>query len=205
MSETIAVVIPTISGREHLLERALASVAAQHRQPDQIVVEPDPDRTGAAATRNRALARVETSLIAFLDDDDAFLRNHLGALERMLGDYDLIYPTPRMVGGDNPAAVTVGGVWRRPWGVPFKAEQAKHLREKGSFIPITHMVKAEAVRRAGGFPEGRTLPDGRYSGEDELYLVALLDAGARFTHLNVVTWTWHVHAGNTAGLPSRTA
>lgn len=201
MAETIAVVVPTIPGREALLERALASVARQHRQPDQVVVEPDPDRTGAAATRNRALARVECDLIAWLDDDDSLLRNHLGALERMIGDHDLIYPTPRMVGGDNPAAVTVGGVWMRPWGVHFGREQELHLRTKGSFIPITHVVRTEVVRRAGGFPEGVTLPDGRYSGEDEQYLIALLDAGARFTHLNVVTWLWHVHSANTAGKP----
>jgi glycosyltransferase involved in cell wall biosynthesis len=204
MAETIAVVIPTIKGRERLLDRALSSVARQHRQPDQIVVEPDPDRTGAAATRNRALDRVECDLVAFLDDDDSLLRNHLGALEFALGDFDLAYPTPRMVGGPDPTAVTVRGVWRKPWGVPFRAEQEHHLRTRGSFIPMTHLARVETVRRAGGFPEGVTLPDGRYSGEDERYLVAMLDVGARFIHLNVVTWRWHVWGGNTAGLPSPT-
>lgn len=199
MSETIAVVIPTIPSRERLLERALASVARQHREPDQVVVEPDPDRTGAAATRNRALARVETSLVAFLDDDDELLRNHLGALEHQLGDFDLAYPTPRMVGGPDPTAVTVGGRWVRPWGVRFGEEQKRHLRERGSFIPMTFLCKVETLRRAGGFPEGVTLPDGRYRGEDEGALIAMLDAGARFTHLNVVTWLWHVHSANTAG------
>jgi glycosyltransferase involved in cell wall biosynthesis len=196
---SIAVVIPTIPGREQLLERALVSVRRQFRQPDQVVVEYDEARTGAAAARNRALASVETDLIAWLDDDDELCRNHLGALAHAIAGFDLAYSTPVMVGGTDPTAVTLRGVWRKPWGVPFGLEQEKHLRELGSFIPITHMVRTAAVRRVGGFPDGRTLDDGRYQGEDERYLIALLDAGARFTHINVPTWKWHVHDGHTAG------
>jgi glycosyltransferase involved in cell wall biosynthesis len=196
---SIAVVIPTIPGRHELFEEALSSVEAQHRQPDQIVIEVDVERTGAAATRNRALERVEADLVAWLDDDDQLLPNHLGALERVIGDTDLVYSTPRMVGGPDPTAVTVNGRWVKPWGVPFGREQERHLRELGSFIPITHLVRTEVVRRAGGFPEGGTLPDGRYQGEDERYLIALLDTGARFHHLNIVTWLWRVHSGHTAG------
>lgn len=199
---SVAVVVPTIPGREQLLAEAVDSVLAQHRHADQLVIEPDPERTGAAATRNRALARVETDLVAWLDDDDLMLPNHIGALAHVLEhepDVDLVYPSPRMVGGADPTWVSVGGRWVRPWGVAFGREQERHLREQGSFIPVTHMVRAEAVRRAGGFPEGGTLPDGRYQGEDERYLIALLDAGARFTHLNIVTWTWRVWNGHTAG------
>lgn len=199
---SVAVAIATIPGREQLLARAVDSVLAQRRAVDQLVVEADPDRTGAAATRNRALARVETDLVAWLDDDDLLLPLHVGALAYVLErepGVDLVYPTPRMVGGADPTAVTERGVWRRPWGVPFGKEQERHLRERGSFIPITHVVRAEAVRRAGGFPEGGTLPDGRYQGEDERYLIALLDTGAKFRHLNVVTWLWRVHDAHTAG------
>jgi hypothetical protein len=199
---TVAVVIPTIPGREALLRRALASVERQFRAPDQVVVEHDGERTGAAATRNRALAKVKCSVTAFLDDDDEFRRNHLSALMHVLDrepDVDLVYPRPVMVGGSDPTAVTVGGRWTRPWGVRFGEEQARHLREKGSFIPITFACRTEVLRRAGGFPEGYTLPDGRYRGEDEAALIAMLDAGARFRHLDVPTWKWHCHQGHTAG------
>lgn len=197
---TIAVVVPTIPGREVLLAEALVSVTAQHRRPDEVIVEPDPDRTGAAATRNRALARVTSDLVAWVDDDDRVLRHHLGALERALGDADLVYSTPRMMSGQDPTATSVGGRWVKPWGVPFGPEQEWHLRAHGSFIPITHMVRTDLVRQAGGFPAGRTLPDGRYQGEDERYLLALLDAGARFRHVDVVTWLWRGHPGtSTAG------
>lgn len=199
---SIAVVIPTIPGRGRQLAAALASVRAQRRQPDQVVVELDADRTGAAATRNRALARVETDLVAWLDDDDLLLRQHVGALARVLEcdpDVDLVYPRPRMMGGADPTAVCVRGAWSKPWGLRWGPSLEWHLRNRGSFIPITHMCRTEMVRRAGGFPEGRTLPDGRYSGEDEQYLIALLDAEARFRHLDVVTWQWRVWGGHTAG------
>lgn len=196
---SVAVVVPTIPGRERQLAAALASVKAQHRQPDQVIVELDTERTGAAATRNRALARVETDLIAWLDDDDLLLRNHLGALERAIEGVDLVYPRPRILGGADPTAVCVRGVWSKPWGVRWGLPLEWHLRNRGSFIPVTHMVRTDVVRRAGGFPEGVTLPDGRYSGEDERYLIALLDAGARFRHLDAETWVWRVWSGHTAG------
>lgn len=199
---TVAVVVPTIPGRERLLRRALASVDRQFRKPDQVIVELDEARTGAAATRNRALAKVKCEITAFLDDDDEFRRNHLSALMHVLErepDVDLVYPRPVMVGGTDPTAVTVRGVWTKPWGVRFGEEQARHLRTRGSFIPITFAVRTDVILRAGGFPEGCTLPDGRYRGEDEAALIAMLYAGARFRHLDVPTWLWHVHTEHTAG------
>jgi glycosyltransferase involved in cell wall biosynthesis len=204
---SVSVCIPTIPGREGLLmDRALASVDAQRRRPDRILVEKDLERTGAAATRNRLLERVTTDVIAWLDDDDELLPNHLMACMRILerdSSVDLVYPRPRMVGGTDPTAVTYQGTWRLPWGIRFGPEQEAHLREHGSFIPMTHLVRTATVRQAGGFPYGRTLPTGRYQGEDERYLIALLDAGARFEHLDAKTWRWHVHRDNTAGRGTR--
>ena len=199
---SVAVAIATIPGREPLLARAVDSVLAQRRAVDQLVVEADPGRTGAAATRNRALARVETELVAWLDDDDELLPLHVGALAYVLErepGVDLVYPTPRMLGGADPTAVCVRGAWSKPWGLNWSPSLEWHLRHRGSFIPITHMVRTEVLRRAGGFPDGVTLPDGRYRGEDEAMLISLLDAGARFRHLNVVTWLWRVHGAHTAG------
>lgn len=205
MPDTVAVCIPTIPGREAMLERALRSVKQQRRQPDEVLVELDSDRTGAAATRNRLIERCQSDWIAWLDDDDQLLPNHLRVLmgEAQHGDADLIYPTPRMVGGRDPTATSVNGKWRLPWAVPFGPEQERHLRTHGSFIPITHLVRTELVRSVGGFPDGYRLPTGRYRGEDEAYLLALLDAGARFLHVNEQTWLWHVHDAHTAGLAGR--
>jgi glycosyltransferase involved in cell wall biosynthesis len=204
---TVAVVIPTIPGREESLERALESVRAQRRRPDQVVVERDSLRTGADQARNRALERVTTDVVAWLDDDDELKPNHLMACMRVMEQSreapDLVYPAPQMRGGQDRTAVSVQGQWVSPWGVRFGPEQAAHLRRFGSFIPITHVVRTELVRSIGGFRPGQEVTtEGvgrRYRGEDEDYLVRLLDAGARFEHLDARTWVWNLHGGSTAG------
>lgn len=200
---TVAVCIPTIDGRERMLANAMRTVRIQRRKPDQILIERDRERTGAAATRNRLLARVETDVIAWLDDDDLLEPNHLIANLRVLKErpeVTLVYPRPRMVGGKDPTAVTYQGRFPTPpWGLRWCPEFDKHLRMRGSFIPMTHLVRTQAVRDAGGFPPGEVLPDGRYRGEDEAYLIRLLDHGAVFEHLDAKTWKWVVHTRQTAG------
>lgn len=204
---TVAVVIPTIPGREAMLERALASVRAQRRRPDQVVVERDSLRTGADQARNRALERVTADVVAWLDDDDELKPNHLMACMRVMEQSperpDLVYPSPVVRGGEDPTAVSVQGQWVLPWGVRFGPEQEAHLRRFGSFIPMTHVVRTERVRSIGGFRPGQeVMTEGvgrRYRGEDEDYLVRLLDDGATFEHLPARTWHWNVHGGNTAG------
>ncbi|MER7487954.1 glycosyltransferase [Streptomyces sp. NPDC126497] len=204
---TVAVVVPTIPGREAMMERALASVRAQRRRPDQVVVERDSLRTGADQARNRALERVTTDVVAWLDDDDELKPNHLMACMRVMEQSrerpDLVYPAPVVRGGTDPTAVSVQGQWRLPWGVRFGPEQEAHLRRFGSFIPMTHLVRTEQVRAIGGFRPGQeVMTEGvgrRYRGEDEDYLVRLLDHGATFEHINARTWIWNVHGSHTAG------
>jgi GT2 family glycosyltransferase len=202
---TVAVCIPTVPGREDLLMRAELSVMKQDRQPDQFLVEIDKDLTGAAATRNRLLDRVQTDVIAWLDDDDWLKINHLKACMRVIENspgVDLVYPRPHMVNGRDPTAVTYQGRFPVfPWGLRFTPEMAAHIMQVGSFIPITHLVRTEAVRKIGGFPEGRTLDTGRYQGEDERYLIELLKAGASFEHLDESTWHWVTNPNSTAGKP----
>jgi hypothetical protein len=153
---TVAVCIPTIPGRESELMSACLSVMSQTRQPDQFLVELDENRTGAAETRNRLLARVTSDVIAWLDDDDRFGEHHLSACMRVLEldhSISLVYPRPIMVGGEDPTATTRQGIFPvSPWGLRFGPEQAQHIRRTGSFIPMTHLVRTDAVRRAGGFP-----------------------------------------------------
>lgn len=215
---TVAVVIPTIPGREHLLDRARTSVLHQERKPDQIVVERDSERTGAWAARNRGLDRVWTDCVAWLDDDDWLMPSHLKVCMRVLEQSpfrpDLVYPAPVMIGGADPTAVTHQGVFpSSPWGLRFTQEHAEHIRQVGSFIPMTHLVRTDAVRAIGGFRPGQTLPSGRYRGEDEDYLIRLLDEGQRrgrrpqdvFEHAQRSggrphrTWYWQVHQASTAG------
>jgi glycosyltransferase involved in cell wall biosynthesis len=169
------------------------------------VIERDSERTGAWAARNRALERVTADVVAFLDDDDTLKNNHLIACMRVLEQSpfrpDLVYPRPVMAGGTDPTAVTHQGVFpTSPWGLRFTEEHAAHIRHIGSFIPMTHVVRTAKVRAAGGFRPGYMVDGGRrYRGEDEDYLIRLLDEGAVFEHLDAKTWIWNVHRGNTAG------
>lgn len=51
------------------------------------VVEYDRDRTGAGATRNRAISRVDSEWVGFLDDDDHLAPGYKQAWEEMLAKY----------------------------------------------------------------------------------------------------------------------
>jgi len=163
----------------------------------------DEERRGAAWCRNKLLEEVETDVVAWLDDDDWFRENHLKACMRAMENtfaVDLVYPIPIFVGHRDPTAVTHQGVFpTSPWGLRFTQEHAAHIREVGSFIPMTHLVRTESVHKIGGFPEGRFNDAGRYQGEDELYLINLLDAGAQFHHLAERTWYWQRNPKSTAG------
>lgn len=209
----VTVCIPTVEGRERELERAVRSAQDQTWSAARILIQRDLDREGAAAARNQLIARTDTEWIAWLDDDDWLMPGHLAALGRAVQadpSLDLVYPTPQMeprkrIGGFEqvpvcPAATTYQGVFpREPWGLRWCQEFESHIRRRGSFIPITHLVRTEKAVEAGGFPPGRALPDGRYQGEDERYLIALLDRGAVFHHVPRTTWHWYANPRSTAG------
>lgn len=194
----VTVAIPTIEGREAMLRRAVASVEAQIVQPKETIWVVDHARRGAAWTRNELLTQVTTPWVAWLDDDDELLPNHLAVLTAAAskGDADLYYPYPVVVGGRDPLAVTWNGrLLPRPFGVAFGQEQELHLRRVANFIPICYLVRTELARAVGGFPpaESHARP------EDHLHLIRLLDAGARFQHVARRTWVYHVHGANTGG------
>lgn len=177
---SITVVIPTHPGREELLDRAIASVEAQSLACI-VEVEYDRLRTGAAATRNRALERVDTDWVAFLDSDDELHPNHLRACARnaALTGAGLVYPWFDTDGEDEIGM----------FGVPFDPI----LLRKRNYIPVTVLVRTELVRKVGGF---RDHPDVNGDPcEDWGLWLALLDAGAVFSHLPQRTWIWHKGAG----------
>lgn len=202
----VTVVIPTIRGREDLLARAIRSVDAQTVRPGDVVIEVDDDRTGAAETRNRAVDRVQTDWIAWLDDDDELLPNHVKVLVRGANKSgaDLVYSYAEFVGGRDPL-----GCWHKgqlvaePINVPFDKEAMLALRRDGNHIPITYLVRTELVRQVGGFPERNSFGvTAKHSGDCEDYglILRMLDAGAQFHHVTGVrTWRYHFHDTNTGG------
>ena len=196
-------VITTITGREHLLARAIKSVRNQSWQPYDLIIHLDERRAGAAAARNRALAQVVTPWVAWLDDDDEMLSNHLQVCMRWAArtGADLVYPGMIAVGGRDPLATPINGILVNPFQVPFGPEQAHHLKTVGNFIPITWLGKVDLIRGVGGFPTPTPDPSkgsGRIE-EDYGLLLKLLDRGAKIVHAPVRTWKYHFHQDNTGG------
>lgn len=159
-----------------MLRRALASVDAQTLTPDQVIVETDHEAAGiasAADTRNRALAKVTTPLVAFLDDDDELYPTHLDLLAKGLNasGADLAHADFDVVGAPD----------HRP-----------------SFIDVTHLSKVAAIRDVGGFPQpfSDTWP---YKYEDWGMLAKMLLAGYVFHRVNATTWRRHIHSSNMVG------
>lgn len=186
----VTVVIPSIPPRDKLLHRALDSVLTQRHTADAIVVEIDRDHAGAAATRNRGLAKVTTEWTAFLDDDDTLGPDHLAELMAYADGNpwaDLVYPWFDVVNGFDPFPQFEGRGFD-----PAVLEHTNH-------IPVTVLARTDRIRRVGGFqpigPPGNPCDDwGAWK--------AMLADGAQFAHLPQRTWSWHWHAdfgGNTSG------
>lgn len=106
MNHSISVIIPAYNAEAYICQ-TLASVAAQSRPPEQIIIVDDGsnDRTvdlitqwrhnhtntlqllrqknqGVSAARNAGIHSAQGDLVAFLDADDLFLPNHLERLEQ---------------------------------------------------------------------------------------------------------------------------
>jgi hypothetical protein len=190
----VTLIIPTVAGRQSLLERALASVACQTRRPDMVLIEPDPDRSGPGPTRNRALYRTVTEWVAFLDDDDELLPGHLRVLMRAaaLSGADVLYPQFQDVGHVPEAR-------RVPQGLAFDPG----LLGRANFIPITVLARTRLIREVGAFADPAAAPrrDGQPQEDWGLWL-RLLAARARFQPVPQVTWRWHHHPGQHQGHPA---
>jgi glycosyltransferase involved in cell wall biosynthesis len=207
MRDDVTVVIPTLPGREELLQRALASVYAQTRPAAAIAIVRDNDRRGAWWARNRGARMTLTGWIAWLDDDDELLPHHLEVLLAAAADSGagMVYGYPEFVGPDGgpwpDALATVddqGHLVPSPLHVPFGPKQAEWLRRVSNFIPVTHVVRAALVERVGGMPQPFSA-DWPQPHEDWGFLIRLLDAGVSFHNAQQVTWRCHIHGANTQG------
>lgn len=162
-------------------------------QPLHHLIVTDNDREGSAVVRNRGLNSVTTEYTAFLDDDDELLPHHIRVLYgwALKTGADVLYPECRIVmnGQDVPNTPEWAG---RP-GRPFDPDI---LRQR-SFIPVTTLVRTELAQAVGGFQYVDGSPY-----DDWGMFRAMLDAGAKFFHVPVLTWRWWHWAGNSGGLAS---
>jgi hypothetical protein len=198
---SVGVAIPSIPPRKEMLERAVRSVTAQTRSPDQISVVIDLHAQGASATRNRALDAIDTEWVAFLDDDDEFLPRHLEKLlvHAQRTGVDVVYPWFDGINTD---------FWRvpdeqenlvTPEGLPWTPHLEDAFRNRiGNFIPITVLARTDLVKSVGGFIDAPG-PVENPTGEDYSLWIRLLDFGATFAHLPERTWRWNGHMAHTSG------
>lgn len=81
---TIAVVIPTVAGREEAFERCLAGVRSQTLPPDEICIVRDAPSYVSAV--NEGFRRTSADWIAFLDDDAIPQSDWLATISRYVSD-----------------------------------------------------------------------------------------------------------------------
>lgn len=202
----VLVVIPTITGRDDLLKRAVASIREDMgRVLVAGAIEVDIAGLGPAVCRNRAVvqsmnAGLNPTWVAFLDDDDEFHPDHLARLveHAVANEADVVYPWFDLnVGGriDNR---------RDPLGAFGKPFDGDALTAN-NYIPVTSLVRTQRFIEVGGFPETNSEQWPHPDCEDWGLWLRLRDAGAVFSHLPERTWTWHWHGKNTSGRPDRAA
>lgn len=135
----VAVIIPTIGRPE--LHDALASLRNQTRQPDEILVEHDPDEHGAAATRNTAARKTRADILLFLDDDCIAAPTWV---ERMCAAFE-----------SDPNIIAVAGsvTYRSTDYAPDINERVVQNPDARWFMGANCGVRREAFWKLGGFPE----------------------------------------------------
>ena len=92
----VSIIMP-VYGRE-FLDEALASIERQTYKDIDLIVEEDPDATGAAAARNRGLDRATGEFIAFCDADDYLAPDAIEKMVDSIQMYDMVAGSFRKFG-----------------------------------------------------------------------------------------------------------
>ncbi len=190
---TVAVIIPARDAAP-TLPVTLASVAAQRRQPDEVVVIDDgsTDTTaavatnhgatvvretgrGAGAARNAGIAVTQCDVIAFLDADDCWSPDYL---EEVVHAFRRPETTVSQAWVVDQTAEGVVVQRRSP---PDRTPTALDIVCRGPLLTSATAVRRSAILNVGGFPEGVR------RAEDAHLWARLLHAGAEVQALPSVT------------------
>lgn len=185
MGSGITLVIPSIPLRKASLVQAMASAMLNTLPPDAYAIAIDHDGEGAAVTRQRALDMVQTPYVAFMDDDDELMDNHLEDLmAHMLSTgADMVYSWFIMNGAFDP--------------FPKSHFTDEFDPENPIETTITTLCRTE-VAQAVGF---QAIPERVHNtGEDHNFVLSLVKGGYKISHLAKRTWYYNVHGFNTGGL-----
>lgn len=181
-----------------MLARALTSITEQTLQSAAIIVEIDLDGDGAPATRDRALRKVTTEWVAFLDDDDFMKPEHLetlynGAIEHSADYVFSYYEIFTHLGQKLGDFDHILGHFGRPFD-PTNPHQTT----------ITTLVRTQLAQSVGfSLDESQRgkLINGQVIGEDFIFTEGCVARGAKIVHIPARTWFWSHHGANTSGRP----
>lgn len=186
---TVGVATPTIPPRSNFLQRNVGSVLQQTYPVTQMSISVDHERLGAAGNRQRALDGINTDWVAFLDDDDAFMPQHVEKLLHLAQetDADYVFSWFEVVAGYDPFPQHFGKV--------FDPTAPHHTT-------ITVMVRTELAKTVG-FRDPADGDGAGGSGEDWDFTLRCIEAGAKIVHLPERTWWWYHNTHNTSGRNDR--
>jgi glycosyltransferase involved in cell wall biosynthesis len=179
------------------MRRAMRSVLAQSTPVAALSIATDINGEGAGPTRDRAMAAVQTEWIAFLDSDDEWHPDHVSELLACATKTgaDVVYPACQVVHTEL-GVIPQNHPLYEEWGRPGRDFDPDLLRRK-SYLPVTSLVRTSLAQKSSFVP-----PDGSHYDDWGFYL-GLLDLGATFVHLPVISWVWHHGPHNSSGRPDR--
>lgn len=156
--------------RQRLQLEALQSVWMQNRPPDDLVLGSDFSERGQVWNANRVLKATDAEWVAFLDDDDLWLPEHLAVCEKFIDSYevDVVVSRYKMVGRPEHTI--------EPWHPNF--EDLRWTNWVGS--PSMVVARREVF-------EQWCEPYGRFRWIDWANYNRLLEKGARFVDTQQVT------------------
>jgi len=195
------VIIPAHNEERFIIE-AIRSVFAQSLLPSEVVVIDDgsSDNTaevaeaagarvirqsnscGPSASRNHAIAGTTSPLVAFLDADDEWMRNHAQTLADKFNDDRVVFAGSRAelfgaASGPVPSLLTVEGVM----------DLRDVLIADNPIVQSAVMVRRSALTAAGGYSEGMRLS------EDYDLWTRVGELGS-FSFVNAISVRRRVHA-----------
>lgn len=193
VSVLIASIPPRFSGRRKAINTALN----QTMRPNNVLLNIDFSRRGAAATRDMLLKAVDTKYVCVLDDDDWLLPHHIETLYDVAEseNADLVYPWFRT----NTGYYSHLEQWR---GVPWDNNNIHQ-------VPITWMARTESLLKVGGFSSGfdqlenQIDEEGHRIGEDFLLIKKFVYSGMKIIHVNEETWVYNMNGNSTHGRPDK--
>jgi len=170
----ITVLTASIPRRKEMLVNAIESVANQELKPFAHKIVVDVNHRGNHWTYNQLLKSVTTEWLCFLDDDDILYPDHLSKLSQYCSDYDVIFSN---------------GVLEDPINaIKYDRDFSYELLQQESIVPITALVRTEAMINVGGFDPAQEC--------DYFMWRKLAYCGYRFKKIQDITWKYNFHSQN---------